>query len=163
VAHGADVFAETMDGLTAYDLAVRDNHYDIALFLESKMVFSATPDDMRSSEATLSASNSAGRSSFEATEEQDCGLLRAQDLQEAKDQVIVDTADVLNLPLFSAESLLRTNEWSREVVLENWMRDPVETCSRAGVQPPLLALPVAAGKNILLDIKTPRPPGLQKE
>lgn len=35
--------------------------------------------------------------------------LRAQDLQEAKDQLVVETADMLHLPLFIAESLLREN------------------------------------------------------
>ena len=41
--------------------------------------------------------------------------LRAQDLQEAKDQLLVETADMLHTPLFTAEALLRDNEWSREV------------------------------------------------
>ena len=35
--------------------------------------------------------------------------LRAQDLQEAKDQLVVETADMLHIPLFTAESLLRDN------------------------------------------------------
>ena len=33
--------------------------------------------------------------------------LRAQDLQEAKDQLLVETADMLHVPLFTAEALLR--------------------------------------------------------
>ena len=33
--------------------------------------------------------------------------LRAQDLQEAKDQLLVETADMLSIPLFTAEALLR--------------------------------------------------------
>ena len=41
--------------------------------------------------------------------------LRTQDLQEAKDQLLVETADMLHTPLFTAEALLRDNEWSREV------------------------------------------------
>ncbi|CAF3471771.1 unnamed protein product, partial [Rotaria socialis] len=35
--------------------------------------------------------------------------LRAQDLQEAKDQLLVETSDMLHIPLFSAEALLREN------------------------------------------------------
>ena len=35
-----------------------------------------------------------------------CGL-RIQDLQEAKDLLLVETADMLQLPLFTAEALLR--------------------------------------------------------
>ena len=40
--------------------------------------------------------------------EEYCGL-RAQDLQEAKDQLLVETADMLSLPLFTAEALLRNH------------------------------------------------------
>ena len=47
---------------------------------------------------------------------------------------------MLHIPLFTAEALLRHSEWSREVLLEQWMRDPVVTCQLAGVQPPFSAL-----------------------
>ena len=139
VAHGADVLTENFDGLTAYDLANRENHGDIVVFLESKMtVFNQTPEDIHS-EATLSASGSLGRSSFEVTEADEISngpLLRSQDLQEAKDQLIIDMSLTLSLPKVNAEAILRQNEWSKEVVLENWRRDPIETCSMAGIQPP---------------------------
>lgn len=46
--------------------------------------------------------------SFLDTEEVYTGL-RAQDLQEAKDQLVVETADMLHIPLFTAEALLRDN------------------------------------------------------
>lgn len=78
--------------------------------------------------------------------------LRSQDLQEAKDQLLVDTSDMLKIPLFTAEALLRDNgkitfeklplvnwrvpEWSRELLLEKWMKNPVECCEIAGVQAP---------------------------
>jgi len=35
--------------------------------------------------------------------------LRAQDLQEAKDQLLVETSDMLHVPLFTAEALLRNH------------------------------------------------------
>jgi len=35
--------------------------------------------------------------------------LRAQDLQEAKDQLLVETADMLSVPLFTADALLRNH------------------------------------------------------
>ena len=71
-----------------------------------------TPEDLRSStEATMSASGSLGRNSFEGqllTEaDSHSGLLRTQDLQEAKDQIIVEVADTLGVPLYNAETLLR--------------------------------------------------------
>lgn len=42
------------------------------------------------------------------TDEVYCGL-RTQDLQEAKDQLLVETSDMLQVPLFTAEALLRDN------------------------------------------------------
>jgi len=35
--------------------------------------------------------------------------LGAQDLQEAKDQLLVETSDMLRVPLFTAEALLRNH------------------------------------------------------
>ena len=48
----------------------------------------------------------------------------------------MDMSLTLSLPKVNAEAILRQNEWSKEVVLENWRRDPIETCSMAGIQPP---------------------------
>jgi ankyrin repeat/IBR domain-containing protein 1 len=63
-------------------------------------------------------------------------------------QLIVETADMLHIPLFTAEALLRQSEWSREVLLEQWMRDPVSTCQTAGVQPPFTALHLRGGLQV---------------
>lgn len=98
--------------------------------------------------------------------------LRTQDLQEAKDQLLVETSDMLHIPLFTAEALLRDNgkfqeidliildlwwigvflivvlisaEWSRESLLDKWMKDPVHCCQSAGVQPPPSALEGGSG------------------
>lgn len=138
IAHGANVFLETLhERLTACDLAMKENHPDIALFLESKMVFNSTPE-------SLSVDSSGGKrtrnSSLDAATA-DCsnevyGGLRAQDLQEAKDQLLVETADLLHVPLFTAEALLKHSEWSREILLDKWMEDPLITCKLAGVEPP---------------------------
>lgn len=46
---------------------------------------------------------------YDFGEEETYAGLRTQDLQEAKDQLLVETADMLNLPLFTAEALLRNN------------------------------------------------------
>lgn len=45
--------------------------------------------------------------------------LRTQDLQEAKDQLLVETSDMLNIPLFTAEALLRDNGNLQLIFLEN--------------------------------------------
>ncbi|XP_048579770.1 ankyrin repeat and IBR domain-containing protein 1 isoform X2 [Nematostella vectensis] len=62
--------------------------------------------------------------------------LCAQDLQEAKDQLLVETADMLMVPLFTAEALLRDHEWSREHLVEAWMTDAKAACEKAGVRLP---------------------------
>ena len=113
VAHGSDLFLENYDGLSPCDLAVRENHHDIALFLESRMVFNST-EDLRSSSG-----------SFEEAETTEVSGLRSQDLQEAKEQLIAEVADTLSLSVPSAESLLRHNEWSRESVMDNHRQNNV--------------------------------------
>ena len=48
--------------------------------------------------------------------------LRTRDLKEAKDQLFIETADMLHKPLFTAEALPRDNEWSREVQRHNYSK-----------------------------------------
>uniref|UniRef100_A0A1B6EFT1 RBR-type E3 ubiquitin transferase n=1 Tax=Clastoptera arizonana TaxID=38151 RepID=A0A1B6EFT1_9HEMI len=126
LAHGSPLFAENNDKLTPCDLAMRGEHHAVARLLESKMVFADSNDTIN--EAQI----------YGIGEEVYSGL-RTQDLQEAKDQLLVETSDMLNIPLFTAEALLRDNEWSRESLLEKWMKDPVQCCQLAGVQPPTSA------------------------
>ncbi|XP_040570920.1 uncharacterized protein [Lepeophtheirus salmonis] len=133
VAHGADLFVENSEGMTPCDLAIKENNHQIALFLESKMVFSSTPESV-SGESRGGARTSSCEDG--GSEEEVYSGLRAQDLQEAKDQLLVETADMLHIPLFTAEVLLRHSEWSRETLLDQWIRDPIATCHLAGVQPP---------------------------
>ncbi|KAH0812293.1 hypothetical protein GEV33_010496 [Tenebrio molitor] len=102
---------------------MRGSHHDIARLLESRMVFADNADLVNEDEIITE-------------QEEVYSGLRSQDLQEAKDQLLVDTSDMLKIPLFTAEALLRNNEWSRELLLEKWMKDPVECCQLAGVQAP---------------------------
>lgn len=46
---------------------------------------------------------------IQSVQEEAYSGLRSQDLQEAKDQLLVDTSDMLKIPLFTAEALLRNN------------------------------------------------------
>lgn len=121
---GAPLFLENEDSFTPCDTAERNGHASIALYLESKMVFSN--DD----EVPMEDDNNSMPPVEEYTG------LRPQDLQEAKDQLLVETADMLSVPLFTAEALLRNHEWSRENLLEAWMTDPVACCDKCGVMPP---------------------------
>lgn len=129
LAHGSPLFVENNEHLTPCDVAVRAQHHDIAALLESRMVFADTNDTVNEAELTGGTE----------PDEVYSGL-RTQDLQEAKDQLLVETSDMLHIPLFTAEALLRDNEWSRESLLDKWMKDPVHCCQSAGVQPPPSAL-----------------------
>ena len=51
-----------------------------------------------------------------------------------------ETADILHVPLFTAEALLRHAEWSRDILLKKWISDPVTTCQLAGVQQSLSSI-----------------------
>ncbi|XP_046457233.1 ankyrin repeat and IBR domain-containing protein 1-like isoform X2 [Daphnia pulex] len=146
VSHGAPLFLENSERLTPCDVAMRANFHDIALFLESRMVFADAPIEMgtdlrvESSYARGTPSVIVGASHSTIDTDEVYTGLRAQDLQEAKDQLVVETADMLHIPLFTAEALLRDNEWSRELLLEKWMIDPVLCCESMGLQTPLSAL-----------------------
>lgn len=118
VHHGAPLSVENEDNWTPCESAEKSGHDKIARYLESKIVFSTDVET----------------ESLPPIEEY-CGL-RAQDLQEAKDQLLVETADMLSVPLFTAEALLRNHEWSRETLLEAWMENPVLCCQKCGVTPP---------------------------
>ncbi|CAH0550556.1 unnamed protein product [Brassicogethes aeneus] len=123
IAHGSPLFIENNDKYTPCDLAMKASHHDIAEFLESRMVFADNPNTVNEDEMIIE-------------QEEVYSGLRSQDLQEAKDQLLVDTSDMLKIPLFTAEALLRVNEWSRELLLEKWMKNAAECCEFAGVQAP---------------------------
>jgi len=137
VSHSAPLFLENNERQTPCDVAMKANFHDIALFLESRMVFADIPIEMN---CDLNQSNSSQVFYGNAAVEEGYTGLRAQDLQEAKDQLVVETADMLHIPLFTAEALLRENEWSREILLEKWMQDPILCCETIGLQTPLSAL-----------------------
>ncbi|KAF2360960.1 IBR domain [Trinorchestia longiramus] len=66
--------------------------------------------------------------------------LKAHELLEAKDQLLVETSDMLHVPLFTAEALLREYEWSKSQLLEAWMEDPVACCKKASIVAPASVL-----------------------
>lgn len=96
LAHGSPLFVENSEHLTPCDVAVRAQHHDIAALLESKMVFADSNDTVNEAE-------------LNGEPDEVYSGLRTQDLQEAKDQLLVETSDMLHIPLFTAEALLRDN------------------------------------------------------
>uniref|UniRef100_A0A672KGC4 RBR-type E3 ubiquitin transferase n=1 Tax=Sinocyclocheilus grahami TaxID=75366 RepID=A0A672KGC4_SINGR len=141
---GADLFAENEIKETPCDCAERQHHKELALSLESQMVFSTDPhaEDIEAEYAALDR-----REFYEG--------LRVQDLRRLKDMLIVETADMLQAPLFTAEALLRAHDWDREKLLEAWMSNAENCCQRSGVQMPT---PPPRGYNTWDTLPSPRTP-----
>ncbi|XP_060907019.1 ankyrin repeat and IBR domain-containing protein 1-like [Labrus mixtus] len=140
----ADLFAENENRETPCDCAEKQHHKDLALCLESQMVFSLAPE-AEGIEAEYAALDR--RELYEG--------LRPQDLRRLKDMLIVETADMLQAPLFTAEGLLRAHDWDREKLLEAWMSNAEECCQRSGVQMPN---PPPSGYNAWDTLPSPRTP-----
>ncbi|XP_028326538.1 ankyrin repeat and IBR domain-containing protein 1-like [Gouania willdenowi] len=138
----ADLFAENENRETPCDCAEKQHHKELALRLESQMVFSLAPE-AEAIEAEYAALDR--REMYEG--------LRPQDLRRLKDMLIVDTADMLQAPLFTAEALLRAHDWDREKLLEAWMTNAEECCQRSGVQMPD---PPPSGYNAWDTLPSPR-------
>ncbi|KAK2910492.1 ankyrin repeat and IBR domain-containing protein 1-like isoform X2 [Channa argus] len=139
-----DLFAENENRETPCDCAEKQRHKELALCLESQMVFSLAPE-AEGIEAEYAALDR--RELYEG--------LRPQDLRKLKDMLIVETADMLQAPLFTAEALLRANDWDREKLLEAWMSNAEECCQRSGVQMPN---PPPSGCNAWDNLPSPRTP-----
>ena len=132
VSAGAELGAENEAKETACDAAERSGQTAIAQFLEAKTLFSSGSAEETEAE---------GEESLLPVVESYSGL-KERDLIEAKDQLLVETSDMLQVPLFTAEALLRNHEWSRQALWTAWNRDPVRCCDRCGVQAPESALAV---------------------
>ncbi|EMP35291.1 Ankyrin repeat and IBR domain-containing protein 1 [Chelonia mydas] len=109
VKHGGDLFAENENKDTPCDCAEKQHHKDLALNLESQMVFSRDPE-AESIEAEYAALDK--RQPYEG--------LRLQDLRRLKDMLIVESADMLQAPLFTAEALLRAHVFRTLTVYAVW-------------------------------------------
>ncbi|KAL4616916.1 ankyrin repeat and IBR domain-containing protein 1-like isoform X2 [Arapaima gigas] len=123
--NNVDLFAENESKETACDCAEQWQHRDLALRLESHMVFSQDPE-----------AESVGVQCDALDHREPYEGLRPQDLRRLKDMLIVETADMLQAPLFTAEALLRAHDWDKEKLLESWMSNAEDCCQRSGVQMP---------------------------
>ncbi|XP_036422491.1 ankyrin repeat and IBR domain-containing protein 1 isoform X1 [Colossoma macropomum] len=140
----ADLFVENEEHQTPCDCAEKQRHKELALSLESQMVFSQDPG-AQEIEAEYAALDR--REPYEG--------LNLQDLRRLKDMLIVETADMLQAPLFTAEALLRAHDWDREKLLEAWMSNAENCCQRSGVQMPT---PPPSGYNAWDTLPSPRTP-----
>ncbi|KAI1902026.1 hypothetical protein AGOR_G00040470 [Albula goreensis] len=144
VKSNADLFAENENKETPCDCAEKQHHKDLALSLEAQMVFSKDPET-EGIEAEYAALDR--KEPYEG--------LKLQDLRRLKDMLIVETADMLQAPLFTAEALLRAHDWDREKLLEAWMSNPEDCCQRSGVHMPT---PPPSGYNAWDTLPSPRTP-----
>lgn len=104
---GCDLFIENEAKETACDCAEREGHTEIAGLLEAEMLFFEPKDaDCFSSDLDAATADLLDAQAFITTPEGFVGL-REQDLREAKDLLLVETSDMLRVPLFTAEALLR--------------------------------------------------------
>ncbi|XP_061598468.1 ankyrin repeat and IBR domain-containing protein 1-like isoform X2 [Cololabis saira] len=143
----ADLFVEDEDKLTPCDHAERHHHTELALSLESQMVFSSASAQQSNADAHAESSLLQYKEPYEG--------LKLQDLRRLKDMLIVETADMLQAPLFTAEALLRAHDWDREKLLEAWMSDAEGCCQRSGVAMPT---PPPSGYNAWDTLPSPRTP-----
>ncbi|CAL8238698.1 unnamed protein product [Lota lota] len=148
VQNQADLFVEDEERLTPCDHAERQQHTELALSLESQMVFS-------SSSSSSSSAQEAHTDSGLIPRKEPYEGLKLQDLRRLKDMLIVETADMLQAPLFTAEALLRAHDWDREKLLEAWMSDAEGCCQRSGVAMPT---PPPSGYNAWDTLPSPRTP-----
>ncbi|KAM3872785.1 ankyrin repeat and IBR domain-containing protein 1-like isoform 2-T2 [Diretmus argenteus] len=144
VQRDGDLFAENENRETPCDCAEKQHHKELALSLESQMVFSLAPE-AEGIEAEYAALDR--RELYEG--------LRPQELRRLKDMLIVETADMLQAPLFTAEALLRAHDWDREKLLEAWMANAEDCCQRSGVHMPN---PPPSGYNAWDTLPSPRTP-----
>jgi hypothetical protein len=71
--------------------------------------------------------------------------------------IVIIISDFMN----DSVTLFPILEWSREALLEKWMKDPVQCCQLAGVQPPTSALQHCASEpsSVTLQCSNVEPPG----
>ncbi|KAM3857993.1 ankyrin repeat and IBR domain-containing protein 1-like [Diretmus argenteus] len=143
----ADLFVEDEDRLTPCDHAERQHHTELALSLESQMVFSSSTGQQAHTDTQSDTNLLRSKEPYEG--------LKLQDLRRLKDMLIVETADMLQAPLFTAEALLRAHDWDREKLLEAWMSDAEGCCQRSGVAMPT---PPPSGYNAWDTLPSPRTP-----
>eukprot|EP00731_Ephydatia_muelleri_P020266 Em0012g1091a len=125
--HEADPFIPNVTGETPADCATSNKHSTIAASLEAKMVFGDKDKDQQPvQEDALRLQEIADAPK----------TLEGKDIRSMKDQLLIETTQILGVPLFTAEALLRKYSWSKEQLLQAWVENPGAVCEDAGVMLP---------------------------
>ncbi|CAI8031040.1 Ankyrin repeat and IBR domain-containing protein 1 [Geodia barretti] len=125
----ADLYVTNKKEQTAADCASECKRSALATLIETRMVFTA--DDDGSSAHVVDPDHTHLMELAEAP-----SGMRDSDLRSMKDQLLIETSELLGVSLFTSEALLRHHGWSKEQLLEAWMENPTEVCEKAGVQLP---------------------------
>ena len=126
---GASVFATDSSGATLCDIAAAKGHSELAVLLSSKMIFSHGPD---------------GTEDVDQEEFQGLSMkkgytgLNTQEIIAIKDKLLLETADMLRVPLHVAAVLLRLKDWSRETLMDAWLVDSSEVLRQASLSDDVL-------------------------
>ncbi|XP_054168211.1 ankyrin repeat and IBR domain-containing protein 1-like [Oppia nitens] len=106
-----NLFIENQLGDTVCDVAIKHNCLDILKYLEFKIVFS--------SQSNVNLNNNYSVYNLK----EDYSQLMFDDLEKMKNELIVETSNLLNISLSSAEVILRSYDWSQESLIDNWFND----------------------------------------
>lgn len=126
---GSCPFTKSDSGATACDVAISRRHHQLATLLSSRMYFSFGKD---------------GDENLEMADWEKLGSsdgykgLQTQEIIEIKDKLLLETADMLNIPLHAAAVLLRHKNWSREALMMAWLADSRSVLKQASLSEDLL-------------------------
>ena len=125
LSHGVVTYHTNIAGQTAFACAEAAGNKNIVALLEPRMVFTVSP-------ASLMICNKPSTLRLESYEG-----VRQQDLVSIKEKLIQSTAEQLSIPLPSAEELLHHFGWSRQLLVDSWLEDPLRCCQQAKVRLPV--------------------------
>ena len=125
LAHGVVTYLTNIAGQTAFACAEAAGNKDIVALLEPRMVFTVSSESLlvQDKPSTLRLESYEG--------------VRQQDLVKIKEHLTSTVAEQLDIPLPSAEELLHHFGWSRQLLLDSWLDDPLRCCQQAKVRLPM--------------------------
>ena len=125
LSHGVVTYHTNIAGQTAFACAEAAGNRDIVALLEPRMVFTVSAE-------SLMVCNKPSALRLESYEG-----VRQQDLMSMKEKLVHSTAEQLSIPLPSAEELLHHFGWSRQLLVDSWLEDPLRCCQQAKVRLPV--------------------------
>ena len=110
IENNSELFIENESGDTAIELSSKYCHLEVLKYLEFKMVYSNRFNALLSKNTEYSL-------------KEEYFSMKSSDLEEAKNRLIVETSQMLNISLSTAEVMLRSFDWSQESLIDNWFNE----------------------------------------